>query len=176
MSEFRDSSSTLRTYIGLYSLLAFVARYSPPMCTTNLSILLVSLLARDFVTSHYDPVLHHFPLTELAARVVVCMEIQDLVHHFLGLRDATGIEMYRLLSHIWLVWVIASDRSRLLSAFVLAESLPLLIKYFFVMAVALRLRAAAMLKWLRYTNFAIMLPVEFAFGLAIPVEFLFISR
>jgi len=106
-------------------------------------------------------------------KIIISFEIFDLIHGLLKLRDFTKIEAFRIISHLWLLWIIALPRSKFFGIYTLLISAHLAVKYAFLAAVAWKFNLANLLKNIRYNLFYFILPIEFLFGNLIVLEFLF---
>jgi len=113
-----------------------------------------------------------FESQSLLHKLLILFELMDIAHFTLGLRGTTAIEVFRIISHQLITWLIVIPHSRIFCWYILIVCIHLCIKYAFLASVAFNINAAHYLKGLRYRNFYINFILEFVLGNLSILEYL----
>lgn len=113
-----------------------------------------------------------FKLQSLPNKLCVLCELMDLIHFALGLRGTTVIEVFRIISHQLITWLIVISYSRVFCWYIFVVSAYLCIKYAFLASLAFKINAAKLLKGIRYKNFYVNFALEFILGNLCVLEYL----
>ena len=99
-------------------------------------------------------------LLDVVARLVIVLELGEILHWAFKLRSTTAVECYQSLSQLWVFFILALPKSHLIELYLIAGSVPRLAKYLYQAAQIFHSDWADWLRRPRFSNFLFFFPLR----------------